>query len=182
MRRCKGLRSSCDLRLCDLATLRPVTCNLPSPPISQPHNESHWQALLHHPRLSDFDGVWSAPIFQGELIGIQDSVASSGVAVARLANATGVDDQAVFTQDQGIIEGGYQRIASFARVFGMIAIDDRDMGVPNKAESGIKILEVSLGDRRSQNVLPDGVAWAPVYQRKTFLDDGLREGLQVFQV
>jgi hypothetical protein len=163
-----------------------VTCNLPSPPVCQTHNESHWQALFHHPRLSDFDGVWSAPIFQGEVapltVGIQNSVASSGVAVARLPHAARVDDQSLFTQNQGIIKGGYQRIASLARVFGMIAIDDRDMSVPNKAESGIKILEVSLGDRRSQNVLPDGVAWAAVYQGEPFLDNALREGLQVFQV
>ena len=137
------------------------------------------QAGFDHPLLHAGDIIRHPVALPGILIHIQDGVSRAWVAIAWLANRAGVENGARRQGKLRFVFGHHQ-----PGVHGIIwqVIHHRQVRVPNKAVQAIKKVKVKRGGARVQQILPNRLARAAVYQGDQVQDDPLWQALQKAEV
>ena len=89
------------------------------------------------------DRVNHTPTFDGVLFRVQDNVASTWVAIARLSHSSWIDEQAFFTDEYRLIQWRQKSFNCAMRV--SRAVDDRHVRMAEQAMHGIEIGKVGGG-------------------------------------
>jgi len=146
--------------------------------VFQADYQAYGQAFLHHFVLGGGNVVGDAVKLEEAGFGVVDGVAGAGVAIAGLADAAGVDDEAVFAEGKANI--GLQFAGNTVTVF--LSEDDGYVGVTDQTVRRLEEVEVGAGDAGGGEVLPDWLARAAVHQREVIFLDNRGQVLEVADV